>query len=102
MLNLNTSNNASANCDDKRSGDRKKISKSCRGVFNNGTRSFNGTLVSISLSGCRIQLSSDTEEFESFILKLIVSGLERPCKVAWRFNRFIGAEFITPKKAAKA
>ena len=81
----------------QRINDRKIFTKTCKGTFNNGADGFDGKLIDLSFSGCRISLPKNTKVFDSFILKLPVNGLERQCKVMWRFNQFVGAEFIKPK-----
>lgn len=81
----------------RRRAPRKLVKKSCKVIYDSGEKSIPANLIDISLTGCRLELSNSRklsnieESFDTFLLKVVSSGLERHFKVVWRFNNQIGA-----------
>lgn len=73
---------------------RKKVQKSCEVLFDCGKTPMKANLIDISVTGCRLELSSTDATFDGFLLKVKSSGLERYFTVVWRSGNQIGATCI--------
>lgn len=84
----------------RRAKPRKKVHKSCLIIYDRGKNAIHADLIDISITGCRLELSdinklTDIDQsFETFLLKVVSTGLERHFKVVWRANNQIGATCV--------
>lgn len=70
---------------------RKQVRKSCEILYDCGKVPMRAKLIDISVTGCRLELSDPKQSFDTFVLKVRSSGLERPFRVVWRVGNQIGA-----------
>lgn len=75
----------------KRLAPRKQVKKSCQILYNCGKVPMPASLMDISVTGCRLEISDPSQIFDTFLLKVKSSGLERHFKVVWRAGNQIGA-----------
>lgn len=80
---------------EKRRFRRRDIRLLCRIVRSDGEMSGLCELLDVSQGGARIRISPDFTVSEQFILILSRDGrIRRSCRLVWRRDNFVGAEFI--------
>lgn len=78
---------------DLRAGDRKRVLKGGRIVFNGRMSTIDCTVRSLSKSGAGIDVMSSAGIPTEFDLLIQPEGITRPCHVVWKTDRKIGVEF---------
>lgn len=79
---------------DQRSGDRAKVLRSGKIIYNNKMSVSDCKIRDISQTGCRIAMESTAGIPKNFTLQILNGDTMHECEVAWRSSMAMGVRFI--------